>query len=87
MSEQEFRERMHLEGCLSQHLTEQMWEHYGPLNLGGEAFEVVGAEDVPGYDEEDSPVLIRRKSDRKVFEVEIEPAVLVAHAPTGEVPA
>ena len=40
MSEQEFRERMHLEGCLSQHLTEQMWEHYGPLNLGGEAFEV-----------------------------------------------
>ena len=42
MSEQDFRERMHLEGHLSQYLTEHLWGHYGTLRLGDEAFEVIG---------------------------------------------
>lgn len=77
----DFRELTHLEGHLGQWLTEQIWDHYGTLHLGSEAFEVVGAEEVPGYDEEDLPVLIRRKSDGKVFEVEIEPTVHAARTP------
>ena len=58
-------------------MTKKVWEHYGTLRLGGEAFETAGADDVPGYDDADDAgmILIRRKSDGKVFEVEIEPIV------------
>lgn len=79
MSDEGFRERMGIEGWLSQHLTECLWGHYGTLRLGGDDFEVIGADDVPGYDDDDGGVvLIRRKSDGKVFEVEIEPTVRAA---------
>ena len=87
MSEQEFRERMHLEGCLSQHLTEYLWNHHGTLRLGSEDFEVVGGEEVPGYKEDDAVVLVRRKLDGKVFEVEIEPTVRAADVPAGKATA
>ena len=73
IAEQEFRDRMGIEGWLSQHLTEHLWGHYGTLHLGTDDFEVIGSDEVPGYDENlDQTVLIRRKSDGKVFETEIE---------------
>ena len=79
IAEQEFRERMGIEGWLGQHLTEQMWGHYGTLRLGSDDFEVIGSDEVPGYDENlEGTVLLRRKTDGKVFEAEIEVTVRVA---------
>jgi hypothetical protein len=74
----EFRERMSIEGELSQHLTEYLWNHHGTLRLGSEDFEVAGGEEVPGYGEDENVILIRRKLDGKVFEVDIEPEVHAA---------
>jgi hypothetical protein len=42
------------------------------MRLGGEEFELVGSDDVPGYEDEDDVVLLRRKSDGQVFDVEID---------------
>jgi hypothetical protein len=80
-TEQEFRERTHLAGQLSQYLTEYLWSLNRPLTLDGEKFECVGGDEVPGYEEDEAVVLLRRKSDGKVFEVELEADAYAARPP------
>jgi hypothetical protein len=82
--DQEFRDRMGIEGWLSQHLTEELWGHYGTLSLGGVEFEVADPEGIPGFDEDDGLVYLRRKMDGKIFEVEVE---VTARAARDQVPA
>ena len=78
MADDEFRQRMHAEGDLGLMLSEHIWGKWDSLSLGGQEFEVVGCEEVPGYEDDDTSVFLRRKPDGKVFEVEIELEVRVA---------
>ena len=55
---------------LDDFLSRKIWDHMQPLRLGGETFEVVGDDDVPGYDE--YAILLRRESDGQVFEVDLD---------------
>lgn len=66
------QERMRLAEQLSQYFAEYLWNVNGPLTLGGEEFDCVGGDEVPGYEEDEAVILLRRKPDGKVFEVEIE---------------
>ncbi len=75
LTEDEFRQRMQVEGDLSLMLCEHIWGKWDPLQLGGHEFEVVGCEDVPGYENDDQAVFLRRKSDGKVFEADIDVTV------------
>jgi hypothetical protein len=72
IAEQEFRDRMSIEGWLSQHLAEHLWGLYGTLRLGADDFAIADPEDIAGFDPDDGPVLIRRKTDGKIFEIDIE---------------
>ena len=74
-AEGEFRRRMQIEGDLGEHLCLHLWDNFGTLHLGPDDFEIVGCEDVPGYEDDDTAVLLRRKPDGKVFEAEIEVTV------------
>jgi hypothetical protein len=71
-AETEFSQRMRREGALGMLLCEHIWDKYDPLHLGGEDFEVIGSDEVPGYEDDDMAVLLRRKSDGQVFEAEID---------------
>lgn len=71
MSDATFRERMEIDGDLGLHLCEHLWQELGTLRLGGQEFEMAG-DDVPGYEDDDMAVLLRRKSDGQVFEAEID---------------
>ena len=72
-TEDEFRQRMQIDGDLGLHLCEHLWDSFDTLHLGGQDFEVVGGEDVPGYEDDDGmAVLLRRKSDGQVFEADID---------------
>ena len=74
--EEEFRQRMRRDGDLGLLLCEHLWGLYGDdMRLGGEDFEMACAEEVPGYEDEDFAVLLRRKSDGRVFEAEIDVSV------------
>jgi hypothetical protein len=72
-----FSERMKISGDLGAHLCEYLWSELGVLRLNGREYEMAG-DDVPGYEDDDWAVLLRRKSDGKVFEatidVDIQPA-------------
>ena len=70
-----FRQRMAYDGDLSQLLAEHIWDLGRPFRLGGDEFEAVGCEEVPGYEDQDGMVLLRRKSDGQVFEADIEVSV------------
>ena len=71
-ADDEFRQRMHAEGDLGLMLSEHIWGKWDSLSLGGQEFEVVGCEEVPGYEDDDTSVFLRRKPDGKVFEAEID---------------
>ncbi len=64
---QALRERMRIEGALSEYLCEHLFGYLGTLRLGGEQFEVCG-DDVPGYEDDGETLLLRRTSDGEVFE-------------------
>jgi hypothetical protein len=70
-----FRERMRIGGGLNMTLREYLWGHGRDLRLGGHDFEVVGCEDVPGYEDEDAGVFLRREADGVIFVAEIEVGV------------
>ena len=72
--ELEFRQRMRRDGDLGLHLCAYLWGELGTLHLGGEEFEITG--DVPGYEDDNYAVLLRRKSDGQVFEVDIEVTIV-----------
>ena len=58
---------------LGLYLTEHLWGHNSRLQLDSDTFEVVGSDEVPGYNDSlEGTVLVRRKPDGEVFEVEIE---------------
>jgi len=67
-----FRRRMAYDGDLGRMLCEHIWDMCNGLRLGGDKFEVVGGEEVPGYEDDDFAVLLRRTSDGLVFEAEID---------------
>jgi hypothetical protein len=71
MSDAVFRERISVSGDLGAHLCEHLWSEFGTLHLGGQDYEIAG-DDVPGYEDDDWAVLLRRKSDGQVFEAEID---------------
>jgi hypothetical protein len=74
--EADFRQRMKRDGDLGLMLCEHLWSLYGDtLRLGGEDFEMAYAEQVPGFEDEDYAVLLRRKSDGKIFEAEIDVSI------------
>lgn len=74
--EQDFRQRMQRDGDLGLLLCEHLWNRYGDtLRLGGEDFEMAYAEQVPGYEDEEYVVLLRRKSDGQIFDAEIDVSV------------
>jgi hypothetical protein len=78
----DFRQRMKRDGDLGLLLCEHLWGLYGDtLRLGGEDFEMAYAEQVPGYEDEDFAVLLRRKSDGRIFEAEIDVAINPARVP------
>ena len=68
----EFSQRMRREGDLGLKLCNYVWDHYGVLRLGAEEFESVSCDEVPGYEDAEYAVLLRRKSDGLVFEAEID---------------
>ena len=80
----EFRQRMAMEGDLGLFLCEYVWGQMGTLDLGGQEFELAGCEEVPGYEDENEVVLLRRKSDGKVFEANIDVDVHPARVPEPE---
>ena len=74
-----FRERMEIAGAVSQMATEWLWDKRS-IHAAGQDYEIADPEDEGyrrGYDAEDMEtyVLVRRKSDGAVFEIEIEPLV------------
>jgi hypothetical protein len=76
-----WRERATISGDLGQNLLEHLWGKYGGLHLAGEDFEVVGCEDVPGYESDDEAVFLRRKLDGIVFRADIEADVRRVQTP------
>jgi hypothetical protein len=74
-AEDEFSQRMQVEGDLGLLLCEHIWDKCNPLRLGGQEFKVVGCDEVPGYEDENMAVLLRRMSDGKVFEADIDVTV------------
>lgn len=80
--EADFRQRMERDGDLGLLLCEHLWGSFDTLHLGGEEFEM--ACEVPGYEDEEYAVLLRRKSDGRVFEADIEVTVVPVRQP-GEV--
>jgi hypothetical protein len=70
--EEEFRQRMQRDGDLGLFLCEYLWRHDDDLTLGGETYEQLGCDDVPGYENDTYAVLLRRKSDGQVFDAEID---------------
>ena len=52
------------------YLCDQLWQHLGSIRLDGEEFDVVGGDEVPGFDE--NAILLRRVSDGQVFDVDID---------------
>ena len=80
--EAEFRQRMQRDGDLGLLLCEHLWGLYGDtLRLGGEEFEMAYAEQVPGFEDEDYAVLLRRKSDGRIFEADIEVTIVPVRQP------
>lgn len=53
-------------------LAEHIWSEGRPLYLGGEEYEVTGGEEVPGYEDDQDAILLRRKSDGQVFDADID---------------
>ncbi len=86
-ADEAFRERMHISACLSELLCEHIWNGTGKLRLGGADFEVLGGDEVPGYEDDNETVLLRRRSDGAVFEVLIEPEVRRVYEPAAAVTA
>jgi hypothetical protein len=58
-------------GSLDLLLREHIWNDHPWLVLGGEQFEPVGHDEVPGYEYEEYAVLLRRRSDGQVFLADI----------------
>jgi hypothetical protein len=71
-ADDEFHQRMSMDADLQLMLCEYIWNLYHSLDLGDQKFEVVGGEDVPGYEDDNETVLLRRMSDGQVFEADIE---------------
>ena len=71
------RERGHIEGHLSEWLASKISDYFGSIPLGGDDFTPVCLEDGRelGYADDDPAILLRRRSDGAVFEVEIDPTV------------
>jgi hypothetical protein len=85
--EADFRQRMQRDGDLGLLLCEHLWGLYGDtLRLGGEDFEMAYAEQVPGFEDEDYAVLLRRKSDGRIFEADIEVTVVPVRQPAAVTP-
>jgi hypothetical protein len=82
-ADDEFRERMSISGDLGAHLCEYLWSELGTLRLGGQDWEMAG-DDVPGYEDDDWAVLLRRKSDGKIFEANIDVTVRPVREPAPE---
>jgi hypothetical protein len=82
-STDEFREQCAIEGGLWDALAQHVWDHNGPLRLNGGSFRPLYAEEAEelGYDDDDAAILLRRESDGKVFEVDVD--VSVTPVPTG----
>ena len=72
MSDAAFRQRMKRDGDLGLVLCEYLWRHDGDLTLGGETYEQIGSDGIPGYEDDIYAVLLRRKSDGQVFDAEID---------------
>jgi hypothetical protein len=70
--EDDFRQRMQRDGDLGLHLCTYLWGSFDTLHLGGEDFEMVSGEEVPGYEDDSFAVLLRRKSDGQIFDAEID---------------
>ena len=74
-----FSERMEIAGAISQRATEWLWDMRS-FYAAGQEFEIADPEDEGyrrGYDDDDMEtyVLVRRKSDGAVFQVEMDPLV------------
>ena len=84
--EEEFLQRMQRDGDLGLLLCEHLWGKFDTFDLGGEEFEMAG-DDVPGYEDEEYAVLLRRKSDGQVFEAGIEVTIVPVREPAAEATA
>jgi hypothetical protein len=73
--EADFRKRMKRDGDLGLMLSQHLWDKYDPFQLGGEEFEVIGCDDVPGHEDEEYGVFLYRKSDGTIFEAEIDVSI------------
>lgn len=79
-SDEAFR-NMRREGILAGLLGAYICESYSPFWLAGGEYEPVNGEEIPGYEGDDETLLLRRKSDGKVFEVEIDVTMRPARVP------
>ena len=74
-----------IDGDLGLKLAEHIWNHPGRIHLAGEVFEVVyGDEDDMPDDLDEYAVVLRRKSDGQVFEVDIEVTSRAIGAPSQD---
>ena len=53
-------------------LAEHIWGQTYPLRLAGDMYEPVGDDEVSGYEDDADAILLRRKSDGQVFEVDLD---------------
>jgi len=69
----ELRERCHIESDLHERLSMAIWDE-SRLHLGTAMFRPLYAEECEelGYSDEDGAILLRRKSDGAVFEIDLD---------------
>ena len=84
--EDDFRQRMERDGDLGLILCQYLWGRFDTLRLGGEDFEMACIEEVPGYEDENYAVLLRRKSDGRIFEADIEVTIVPVRQPAEVAP-
>jgi hypothetical protein len=84
--EADFRQRMQRDGDLGLMLSQHLWDKYDPFRLGGEEFEVIGCDDVPGHEDEEYGVFLQRKSDGRIFEAEFDVSVNPVREPAQVTP-
>ena len=85
--EEEFRQRMQRDGDLGLLLCEHLWGNFDTFRPRRRGVRDGGGDDVPGYEDEEYAVLLRRKSDGKVFEAEIDVTITPVREPATEATA
>jgi hypothetical protein len=81
-----FQQRMRRDGQLGLMLSQHLWDKHDPFRLGDEEFKVISCDDVPGHEDEEYGVFLRRTSDGQVFDAEIDVSINPVREPAQVTP-